>query len=79
MGRNLDTVKQIYAALDVATFRRFWKPWQTTWPGRPDNSAAKVGVPWLVPRRGKTGAAGKVIRPRHSTDTAKHIRAAGLR
>lgn len=138
MSRNLETVKNIYAAFgrgaidvilaaladDVA-----WEAWA-------DNSAARAGVPWLQPRRGKAGAAeffsllgstlvvkefrvlalmdggntiaaefeiacdipptggqyrdeeihlwtfndaGKVVRLRHYADTAKHIRAAGLR
>ena len=138
MGQNLETVKQIYAAfgrgdipaiLDTLADDVAWEAWA-------DNSAAKVGVPWLVPRHGKAGAAdffgligttfvvkkfrvlslmdggdqvaaefeiecdvpstgghyrdeemhlwtfdatGKVIRLRHYTDTAKHIRAAGPR
>jgi uncharacterized protein len=138
MSRNLETVKQIYAAfgrgdipaiLDALADDVAWEAWA-------DNSAATAGVPWLVPRHGKTGAAeffgllgrglvvtdfrvlslldggdhvaaefeiacdvpstgahyrdeeihlwtfntaGKVIRLRHYADTAKHIRAAGLR
>ena len=138
MSRNLETVKQIYSAfgrgdipaiLDTLADNVAWEAWT-------DNSAAKVGVPWLVPRHGKAGAAdffglvgstlvvknfrvlslmdggdqvaaefeiecdvpssgghyhdeemhlwtfdagGKVVRLRHYTDTAKHIRAAGLR
>ena len=138
MGQNLETVKQIYAAfgrsdipaiLDTLADDVAWEAWA-------DNSAAKAGVPWLVPRHGKAGAAdffgligttfvvkkfrvlslmdggdqvaaefeiecdvpstgghyhdeemhlwtfdagGKVVRLRHYTDTAKHIRAAGLR
>jgi ketosteroid isomerase-like protein len=138
MSRNLETVKQIYAAfgrgdipaiLDTLAADVAWEAWA-------DNSAAKAGVPWLIPRHGKTGAAeffgligytfivrnfrvlslmdggdqvaaefevecdvpsagghyrdeemhlwtfdasGKVNRLRHYTDTAKHMRAAGLR
>jgi ketosteroid isomerase-like protein len=138
MSQNLETVKQIYAAfgrgdipaiLNALADNVAWEAWA-------DNSAAKAGVPWLVPRHGKAGAAdffaligatlvvktfrvlslmdggdqvaaefeiacdvpssggyyrdeemhlwtfdasGKVIRLRHYTDTAKHIRAANLR
>jgi uncharacterized protein len=137
MSRNLDTVKHIYSAfgrgdvpaiLDSLADDVAWEAWA-------DNSAATAGVPWLVPRHGKSGAAeffgligpglvvkdfrvlsimdggnqiavefeiecdvpstgghyrdeeihlwtfnaeGKVSRLRHYTDTAKHIRAAGL-
>lgn len=137
MSRNLETVKTIYAAfgrgdipaiLDTLADNVAWEAWA-------DNSAARAGVPWLVPRYGKTGAAeffgligpmlvvkdfrvlsmmdggdqvavefeiecdvassgghyrdeemhlwtfdaaGKVTRLRHYTDTAKHMRAAGL-
>jgi len=60
MSQNLETVKQIYAAfgrgdipaiLDTLADNVAWEAWA-------DNSAAKAGVPWLLPRHGKTGAAG---------------------
>ncbi|MFN7984226.1 MAG: nuclear transport factor 2 family protein [Vicinamibacterales bacterium] len=137
MSRNLETVKEIYAAFgrgDVAFILSVLDD-EVAWESWADNQAARVGVPWLVPRRGKAGAAeffglvgsvlmvkdfrvlalmdggdkvsaefeiecdvpssgghyrdeemhlwsfndaGKVVRLRHYTDTAKHIRAAGL-
>jgi ketosteroid isomerase-like protein len=137
MGRNLETVKQIYTAFgrgDVAAILDTLAD-DVAWEAWADNSAARAGVPWLAPRRGKAGAAeffgligstlvvkdfrvlslmdggdhvaaefeiacdvpsagghyrdeemhlwtfdadGKVIRLRHYTDTAKHIRAAGF-
>jgi ketosteroid isomerase-like protein len=138
MSQNLETVKQIYAAfgrgdipaiLNTLADNVAWEAWA-------DNSAARAGVPWLIPRHGKAGAAdffaligptlvvthfrvlslmdggdqvaaefeiacdvpstgghyrdeemhlwtfdasGKVLRLRHYTDTAKHIRAANVR
>jgi len=61
MSENLETVKRIYAAfgrgdipaiLDTLADNVAWEAWA-------DNSAGKVGVPWLVPRHGKAGAAGR--------------------
>ncbi len=136
MSRNLETVKEIYAAFargDIAAILDRCAD-DVAWEAWADNSAAKAGVPWLLPRHGKAGAAeffgligpmlvvrdfrvlslldggdhvaaefeiecdvpstgghyrdeemhlwtfdatGKVIRLRHYTDTAKHMRAAG--
>ena len=59
MSPNLETVKQIYAAsgrgdipaiLDTLADDVAWEAWA-------DNSASKLGVPWLLPRHGKSGAA----------------------
>lgn len=137
MSRNLETVKEIYAAFgrgDIAAILDRCAD-DVAWEAWADNSAAKAGVPWLLPRHGKTGAAeffgligpmlvvkafrvlslmdggdqvaaefeiecdvpstgghyrdeeihlwmfdaaGKVVRLRHYTDTAKHMRAAGI-
>ena len=137
MSRNLETVKEIYAAFgrgDIAFILSTLDD-DVAWESWADNQGARAGVPWLQPRRGKAGAAeffgligsalvvkefrvlglmdggdriaaefeiacdvpssgghyrdeeihlwtfndaGKVVRLRHYTDTAKHIRAAGL-
>lgn len=59
MSRNLETVKNIYAAfgrgavdiiLETLADDVQWETWA-------DNSAARAGVPWFQPRRGKAGAA----------------------
>ncbi len=59
MNRNLDTVKQIYAAFgrgDVATILETLAD-DVAWEAWADNSAVKAGVPWLTARRGKAGVA----------------------
>jgi ketosteroid isomerase-like protein len=59
MSRNLETVKQIYAAfgrgdvpaiLDMLAEDVAWEAWA-------DNAGARAGVPWLLSRRGRAGAA----------------------
>lgn len=137
MSRNLETVKEIYAAFgrgDIAFILSVLDD-EVAWESWADNQAANAGVPWLMPRRGKAGAAeffgivgsvlvvkdfrvlalmdggdkvsaefeiecdvpssgghyrdeemhlwsfndaGRVVRLRHYTDTAKHMRAAGV-
>ncbi len=59
MSRNLETVQNTYAAfgrgavdviLEALADDVEWEAWA-------DNSAARAGVPWFQPRRGKAGAA----------------------
>jgi uncharacterized protein len=134
---NLDTVNEIYAAFgrgDIATLLSKLSD-DVRWEDWADNTAQKVGVPWMEARKGRQGAAeffklvaqfeikefkvlsvmaggnqvaaefviearvpgtgktyrdeemhlwtfdeaGRVVRLRHYTDTAKHIATAGVR
>ncbi len=59
MSGLLDTVNDIYAAFgrgDVPTILNALAD-DVAWEQWADNSAARAGVPWMQPRRGRDGAA----------------------
>lgn len=59
MSRNLETVKEIYAAFgrgDIASILNALDE-DVAWESWADNAGAAAGVPWLLPRQGRAGAA----------------------
>lgn len=59
MSRNLETVKEIYAAFgrgDITSILNALDE-DVAWESWADNLGARAGVPWLLPRRGRAGAA----------------------